>query len=97
MPIGRKKKYKRHHRRDNKESSNENGGDPSTHQHTSTQPPLTHTATRSNFDATTTITASINTAFIVIQFLPAITFAVVPSPVATYVVATYDKKDETGR
>jgi hypothetical protein len=61
-----------------------------------TQPPLTHTPTRSNFDATTTITASINTAVIAIQFLPTITFAVVPSPVATYVVATYEKKDEKG-
>jgi hypothetical protein len=68
-----------------------------THPPTNTQPPLTHTATRSNFDATTTITASINTAVIVIQFLPTITFAVVPSSVATYVVAIYDKKDEKGR
>jgi hypothetical protein len=62
-----------------------------------TPPPLTHTETRSNFDATSTITASINTEVIVIQFLPTITFAVVPSSVATYIVATYDKKDEKGR
>jgi hypothetical protein len=56
-----------------------------------------HTPTRSNFDATTTITASINTPVIVFRFLPTVTFAVIPSPVATSVVATYDNKDEKGR
>jgi hypothetical protein len=97
MVIGRKKKYRRHHRRYKKESSNENGGDPPTRLPTNTQPPLTHAATTSNIDATSTITASITTAVINIRFVPTITFAVaLPSSVALSVVATYDKKVDKG-
>jgi hypothetical protein len=64
---------------------------------TNTQPPLTHAATTSNINVTSTITASITTTVIIIHFMPTITFTIaIPSLVALSVIATYDKNNEKG-